>query len=181
MLGVLAAGLALFGSSSWAEVHRTPDAPPPRVSLTMPPELMRGALAFAKGRVSPPQSGRILIQVKKAQVWRSVAAGKVRHGRFRISFTPQGAFPSQARMRAALMQGQRQVAVSAVDGIRIGPASPPATQPPAPSGTGSQSSTASSGGGQSTPPEETPPPGEEPPPEEPRQVMPTGAPGSAPN
>jgi hypothetical protein len=160
MLGALVAALALFSSSAGA------GAQPPRVSLSVPPELTRGAPAFAKGRVSPPQSGRILLQVRKAHAWSPVAAGKVRHGRFRVSFTPQGAFPSQARMRAVLMQGQRQVAVSAVDGIRIGPASPPATQPPAPSGAGGQSSTASSGG-QTTPPEETPPLGEEPPSEEP--------------
>jgi len=160
-LGVLVMALALFGGNAGAE------AQPPRVSLTMPPELAREAPALATGRVTPPQSGRILLQVRKAGAWRPVATGKVRRGRFRISFTPQGAFPSQARMRAALMQGRRQVAVSAVDRIRIGPSSPPATQPPAPSGTGGQSSTASSEGGQSTPPEETPPPGEEPPLEEP--------------
>jgi mannan endo-1,4-beta-mannosidase len=166
MLGVLAAGMALFGSAG-AEAQRTASAQPPRVSLSVPPELTRGAPAFAKGRVAPPQRGRILLQVRKIGVWRPVAAGRVQRGRFRISFVPQGSFPSQARMRAVLMQGRRQVAASAVDGVRIGPESPPVTQPPAPSGTGGRSSTASSGGGPGTPPEETPPPGEEPPPEEP--------------
>jgi len=169
MLGVLVAGLALFNSSAGAQLRRAPATQLPRVLLSVPPELTRGAPALAKGRVSPPQSGRILLQVKKAPAWRSVAAGKVRHGRFRISFNPQGAFPSQARMRAVLMQGQRQVAVSAVDGVRIAPPSPPATQPPGPSGASGQSSTASSGGGQGEvqPSEEETPPGEELPLEEP--------------
>ena len=174
MLGVLAAGMGLFSSSVGAAAQRTPDAALPRVSLSIPPELTRGAPALAKGRVTPPSGGRILLQVRKAHAWRPVAAREVRHGRFRISFVPRGTFPSQARMRAALMQGQRQVATSAVARVRIGPASPapaPIAQPPASSG--GRSSTASSGGGQGTPPdevpapEETPPPGEEPPPEVP--------------
>ncbi len=171
MFALLAAGMALLGGSAGA-AQRAPDARPPRVSLTMPPELTRGAPALARGTVTPPQRGRILLQVRKAGAWHPVAAGKVRRGRFRISFLPRP-LPSQARLRAALMQGQRQVATSTVERVRIGPASPapaPIAQPPASSG--GQSSTASSGGGQSTPSEETPPPGEEPPSEEPPPELP---------
>jgi hypothetical protein len=159
MLGALVVALALFGGSAGA-------AQPPRVSLSVPSEITRGAPAFARGRVAPPQRGRVLLQVRKAGAWGAVATGEVHHGRFRISFVPRGAFPSPARMRAALMQGGRLVATSAVDKVQVAPAtSAPAAQPPASSG--GQSSAASSGGGQSTPPEENPPPGEEPPSEEP--------------
>jgi mannan endo-1,4-beta-mannosidase len=176
ILGVLAAGLALFAGGAGAEAQRTTAAPLPRVSLTIPPELTRGAPALARGKVTPPQRGRILLQVRKAGAWQSVAAGEVRRGRFRISFVPR-ALPSPARMRAALMRGRRLIATSAVDGIRIGLASPapaPVPQPPVASATtGIQTPATSSSGGQSTPPaqspppEETPLPGEEPPTETP--------------
>ena len=156
-LGVLVMALAFFSSSAGAE------AQPPRVSLSMPPELTREAPALATGRVTPPQRGRILLQFRKAGAWRLVAAGKVRSGRFRILFLPRP-LPSQARLRAALMQGQRQVAISTVERVRIRLANREPSLPGAivqlPGSSGATGTTASSG---EVPPEEAFPPGEEPP------------------
>ena len=164
LLGLALLGV-LLGIFVGAQVPRAHAAGPPRLSLSVPPELTSGTTALARGGVAPPQRGRILLQLRKARAWRTVAAGKVSHGRFRISFALQAATSSEKRVRASLMQGRRLVARSAVRMVRVSPprleptSPPPAARPPISSGaTGGQSP--------GTPPGEAPPPGETPPPAE---------------
>jgi glycosyl hydrolase family 26 len=91
----------------------------PRVSLSMPPEVTAGATAIAAGRVLPRRHGHVLLQAWGARAWHALAAGKVRHGRFRIPFVARGTPPSALRLRAALVRGRRLVASSAAVRVRL--------------------------------------------------------------
>jgi hypothetical protein len=106
----------------------------PRVSLSLPAEVTRAVPGIANGKVAPPRQGRILLQMRKGRDWRPLAAGKVRDGRFRISFVLRGPAPAAARLRATLMQGRRAVASSAARRIllRSAGAEPAPAPPPAP-------------------------------------------------
>jgi Glycosyl hydrolase family 26 len=106
----------------------------PRVSLSLPAEVTKAVPATAKGRVTPRRRGRVLLQVWRAHAWHRVAAGKVRTGRFRISFVLEGAASSGSRVRATLVQGRRFVASSASRIVRFRRAAvaPASTQSPAP-------------------------------------------------
>ena len=167
----------LFSVFANAEVSRAATAGPPRLSLSVPSQLTSGAAALAKGEVAPPRRGRILLQARRAGAWRAVAAGKVRNGRFRISFALQAATSSEMPVRATLMQGRRLVARSAVRRVRVLPASTapkpslPVVRPPTSAGVvGGQPSQPPPGGDQGTPPGETPPSDETPPDETPPPV-----------
>jgi hypothetical protein len=127
-----ALGLAVFVSvASGAQAAGAPDVRVPRVSLSVPPEVTKAVPVIAKGKVVPPRQGRILLQARRARVWRPLATGKVRDGRFRISFVLRGPAPSASRLRATLLQGRRSVANSPTRKVRIRAASA-APEPPAP-------------------------------------------------
>ncbi|HXR60044.1 MAG TPA: hypothetical protein VN732_01835, partial [Solirubrobacterales bacterium] len=173
LLAVLAVVPSAAGTAT-AEQRRA------TVTLSVPAELIRGAPALAKGRVTPPQPGRVVLQARNAAGWRPVGGDKLRTGRFRISFVPKASLPSRTRLRAALMRGGSVVAKSAARQIEVGTASAqppapvpaPAQQPTTSAVSGSQPSGGSASGGGGTPPTDEPPPGEmpptkEPPPEEP--------------
>lgn len=105
----------------------------PRVTLSVPAEITRAAPATATGRVLPSQRGRVLLRVWRARGWRPVAAGMVRHGRFRISFVLREPTPSAPRLQATLVRRRHQVATSAARRVRLLPAAAepePAAAPP---------------------------------------------------
>jgi hypothetical protein len=120
---------ALFPGSAEAGRMGAP-APAPRVSLSVPPEVTKAVPVIAKGKVVPARQGRILLQARKARGWRPLATGKVRHGRFRISFVLRGPTPSASHLRATLLQGRRSVASSPARRVRLRAAST-APEPPA--------------------------------------------------
>jgi uncharacterized membrane protein len=127
-----ALGLAVFFSAaSGAQAAGGPGARVPRVSLSVPPEVTKAVPVIAQGKVVPPRQGRILLQARRGRVWRPLATGKVRHGRFRISFALRGPAPSASRLRATLLLGRRSVANSPTRKVRIRAASA-APEPPAP-------------------------------------------------
>jgi mannan endo-1,4-beta-mannosidase len=96
-----------------------PRAEAPRISLSLPAEVTRAAPATATGRVRPPGPGHVLLQVWRGRAWRPLTTGRVRHGRFRISFVLQGSTPSASRLRATLVRGRRFVASSAARRVRL--------------------------------------------------------------
>lgn len=109
----------------------------PRVTLSVPAEVTPAATATATGRVLPSQRGRVLLRVWRAGAWRLVAVGRVRHGRFRISFVLRGPAPSASRLRATLVRSRRPIASSAARKVRLrptaeAPESPAAATPAAP-------------------------------------------------
>jgi Glycosyl hydrolase family 26 len=118
----LAAALALsamFSGAAGAMSARALGGSAPRLSLSVPAEVTKAVPAVAKGRVVPAQGGRVLLRAWRGHAWRPVAAGKVRNGRFRISFVLRGPVPSAARLRATLVQGRRWVASSAAHRVRL--------------------------------------------------------------
>lgn len=127
--------VALLGSGVFFSGSRGSEmavgAPAPRISLSLPAEAAKAVPVIARGRVVPPRQGRILLETRKGRAWRPVAAGKVRHGRFRVSFVLKGPTPSAPRVRATLVQGRRWVASSAARKVRLRSASatpgPPAS------------------------------------------------------
>jgi hypothetical protein len=157
LLGLVLLGM-LLGVFAGMQASRAHAAGPPHLSLSVPPELTSGTAALARGVVAPPRPGRILLQLRKAGAWRTVAAGKVRHGRFRISFALQAATSSERRLRATLMQGRHLVARSAARRVRV---SPPRLEPKSPPPVAQWPGAPP---GEALPPDETPPPAEVPPP-----------------
>ncbi len=84
----------------------------PRVSLLLPAELTSATPATAKGRVVPPRRGRVLLQLWAGGRWHPVAATKLRHGHFQISFVLNDLTSPARRLRASLLKGGRVVASS---------------------------------------------------------------------
>jgi hypothetical protein len=121
----------------------------PRRSLRVPAQVDAGQKVTASGRAfdAPPMS-RALVEVHAGRRWRAVGRSELRRGRFLLSFAlPAGA--DAARVRAQLLEGRRQLAVSPVRSVHVRGASlaakrrsgsapaatAPAPQPvPAPSG-----------------------------------------------
>jgi len=109
----------VFSTVAFGAVTATPAAYAPRISLSIPAEATNAVPVIAKGKVVPPRRGRILLQASAGRTWRPVAAGKVRNGRFRISFVLRGPTPSASRLRATLVHGRRSIASSAARRIRL--------------------------------------------------------------
>jgi hypothetical protein len=105
---------------------------PPRVSLSIPVEVVSGAGSVATGTVTSfGRPGRVLLQSRQAQGWKALAAGALRHGRFRIAFVLPAT--EEAKLRAVVVAGGRRVAASSVRRIRIrAAAAVPSPPPPAP-------------------------------------------------
>ncbi|HEX5592606.1 MAG TPA: glycosyl hydrolase [Solirubrobacterales bacterium] len=116
---VVALALGVFFGISLPGAASAEGAPAPRVSLSVPAEATRAVPVIARGGVVPPRQGRILLQARKGRTWRPVAAGQVRHGRFRIPFVLRGPTPSVPRLRATLVRGRRSIASSAARRIRL--------------------------------------------------------------
>ncbi|HEV2856922.1 MAG TPA: glycosyl hydrolase [Solirubrobacterales bacterium] len=129
LIAILGLGV-LFTAAPKAEAAAALGAPAPRVSLSVPAEVTKAVPVIAKGKVVPPRQGRILLETRRARAWLPVAAGKVRHGRFRISFVLRGPTPSASRLRATLVRGRRSIASSAARKVRLRAASA-APEPPA--------------------------------------------------
>jgi Glycosyl hydrolase family 26 len=132
---VLLAALALWALLCVVAGPATPPAraaQAPRVTLLVPAEVTPPAPATATGRVLPSQRGRVLLRVWRAGAWRPVAAGRVRHGRFRIFFVLRGPTPSASRLRATLVRSRHLVASSATRQVRLRPAATAPEPPPAP-------------------------------------------------
>jgi len=186
LISALALGLfvAWFGAAPPQALAGTTG---PRVTLSVPAEVRQGAPATAKGRIVPAQPGRVLLRVRQGGSWRTVAAGAVRAGKFRISFSFKQPTPSQLRLRATLMRGGRPLGSSPVRKVEIAPAAAaPAPKPPAPT-TAPRPAVVD---GSPPPPAgepptagEEPPPGEEPgeeePPAEEEPPVPPPPPGNA--
>jgi hypothetical protein len=171
LIGVLALGLLAAGLAASAPPALAASAP--RVTLSVPAEVIQATTATAKGKVVPAQQGRVLLRVWRGHAWRAVATGTVRQGRFRISFAFQQA-PGELRLRATLVRGGRALGSSPVRRLQLraaatapgtpsGPTAPTVAprqiidnEPPPPAG---QPST----GGEEPPGEEEPPAEEEPP------------------
>jgi Glycosyl hydrolase family 26 len=130
---IVALGLGVFHiGAPGAEAIGVSGALAPRVSLSVPAEATREVPVIASGKVVPPRQGRILLETRKARAWRPIAAGKVRHGRFRVSFVFSEPAPSAPRVRATLVHGRHSVASSAARRVRLRPASAAPELPPAP-------------------------------------------------
>jgi Glycosyl hydrolase family 26 len=126
---------AVAGSTA---AGRAVGADAPRVSLSVPAEVSGKMPATAEGKVVRAGRGHVELQAWRSRAWHSVAAGKVRHGRFRISFVVPGPASSALRLRAALVRGRHLVASSAPVRVRLraaevapGPPADPSPPPPA--------------------------------------------------
>jgi hypothetical protein len=128
----------IFGPAA-TEAHA---APAPRITLSVPAEVTQAVSVSAKGRITPSLPGRILLQARAVHAWRALAAGKVRQGKFKISFVLKQANPSELQIRAKLVQGGRSLAISAVRKVSIRPAQ--AAPEPTPSTAGKPSAAAAS-------------------------------------
>ncbi|HET8565015.1 MAG TPA: glycosyl hydrolase [Solirubrobacterales bacterium] len=129
-LALVFALAAFFAAIAATQVPPASGATVPRVTLSVPSRVTQGATATARGKVLPPLRGRVLLQVRKDRVWRVLAAGKVRRGRFRISFAFQGSSPSALRLRATLARGRHSIASSPVRTVQLRPI--PVAAEPAP-------------------------------------------------
>jgi hypothetical protein len=129
---IAALALAAFFSGVVGLQARALGAPSPRVTLSVPAQVTRAVPATATGKVVPSRGGRVQLRVWKARAWRPVAAGRVRHGRFRISFVLGGRTPSAARLRATLVRGRRSIASSAARRVRLRAVSAPSQPAAAP-------------------------------------------------
>jgi hypothetical protein len=171
---ILALQLALLAVLA---IAATPSAgaQAPRLTLSVPSEVSQSDPALAKGRVVPPQRGRVLLQAWRAHAWRGMATGKARQGRFRISFVLQQATPSSLRVRATLMQGGRLLASSPVRKVRIAPApAAPGPGPSAPTTTTPAAPGPAVASSAPPPAAEEPPAGNEEPPEREEEPPPGG-------
>jgi mannan endo-1,4-beta-mannosidase len=105
----------------------------PRISISVPGEVVSGARTIATGSVTSfGRPGRVVLQSRQPQGWLPLAGSALRRGRFRIPFVLAGA--DAARLRAALLVGDRRLATSPVRRIRIraAAASPTPAPPSAP-------------------------------------------------
>jgi Glycosyl hydrolase family 26 len=111
--------VAAFYGAAGPGAARAGEPGAPRVSLSVPAEVTIRAATLAQGRVRPPQSGHVLVQTWRGRAWRPLAAGKVRNGRFRVSFVVRGLRTPAMRLRAALVRGRHLVASSAAVSVRL--------------------------------------------------------------
>jgi hypothetical protein len=110
---------------------------PPRISFTVR-EAGSSRLITVGGRVTPtPPRGRVAIQLRRGGKWRQLARVSLHHGHFKCrTALPVGAL--SGRLRVALFEGGRQVAVSSARTVHLQassalpqPAPPLPTSPPA--------------------------------------------------
>jgi hypothetical protein len=109
-IACLAASLLLFllaGGASAAGRH---------VSLAVRVKPVGSERILATGKVTPaPRIGRVEIQAMSVHGWRTLAGGPLAHGAFKVSTHATGTL----KLRAQVLQGRRQLGVSAVRGIWV--------------------------------------------------------------
>jgi hypothetical protein len=127
MLVCLAVSVAGVGAAA---------AGPPRISLSVPAQLVSGAKLLAKGKVTPaPAHGRVVVQFRDDGSWRALGSAALLHGRFKVSrkLPPR---VKATRIRALLFEGKRRVATSIARELHVRERKPrPSPAPPSPAPT----------------------------------------------